>query len=1097
MSESTFPPGGTDRNLLFGVIAVHLDFIERADLLTALQAWNADRSRPLGEVLVESDLLPPRRRNLLEDVVREYLVQHDMDPVRGLAAACTARALSFDLNEFAPAIHGGQSTLEDHHTLARPDSADPPLPSVGVRTSAGKRFRIIRPHARGALGEVFLARDDELNREVALKEIQTPYANNSDSRARFLLEAEITGSLEHPGVVPVYGLGAHPDGRPYYAMRFIRGESLHDAINRFHQADGPDRDPGERALALRGLLRRFVDVCNAVAYAHSRGVVHRDIKPSNVMLGPYGETLVVDWGLAKAFDKPMTEDSIEVPVHPVSGQSATATMLGQAVGTPSFMPPEQAAGRVDHVGPWSDVYSLGATLYNLLTGMPPFCGETVQEILQQVQGNELLAPRRITRRVPAALEAVVLKAMSYSPPDRYRSVHDLAQEVERWLADEPVQAYPEPAFQRMQRWTRRHRPLVSGLGVLLVTVLVFLTWGLWAVGREQQRTKKERDIAQHNLALAETNLKLARDAVGKCFLLAKENPLLAEQPKIRRMLLESALHFYKGFRESKPDDASISEEQGVHVSRLAFIVAEIGDKETALKRYREAHELFTALAEADPANEGHQSELARIDNDVGNLLSELEDRDDEARKSYESARERWEVLLARNNALEYQRELAATLNNLGELFLKGGKLAEAMEHFDRAVILLKNLVKAPQTRPEANRLYQADLAAVYNNLGTLRERQGQVEEARRAYEGARTIRAGLVEAGRGLPSDRIELAKALTNLGMLSRNPTKALPLIKMARNLCLELAQPRSDVPEYHSELARTYNVLARMLQNSRATLQNNRHRSASSYPRRRPGSGSSGAEAKQLYRQALAIQELLVKADARNVQFRIDLANTCVNLGNLARGGRDTDAALAWYDQALKGLRGKLETYRERGGRNEKTQAVLYRVHNCKARALDELKNYREAAVEWDRAAARCAEAGDRLSALVNKAFSLVRGGDYKAALQEVDRLQLLKLLNRQEKPPEDFDVALFNAACITSLAIAEVKKDAGLPEREREKRAEALARDAVALLRRLKKDTDFFKKGDKRKHFLGEKDLRPLDPYPEYLQFLADLEEKPGRR
>jgi serine/threonine protein kinase len=162
------------------------------------------------------------------------------------------------------------------------------------------RYRILRPHARGGLGEVFLAEDQELHREVALKEIQAPYAQDPPSRARFLLEAEVTGRLEHPGIVPVYGLGTYADGRPFYVMRFIRGANLKEAIGQFHEADRAKRQPGERSLALHQLLRRFLAVCNTVAYAHSRGVLHRDLKPGNIMLGRYGETLVVDWGLAKA-----------------------------------------------------------------------------------------------------------------------------------------------------------------------------------------------------------------------------------------------------------------------------------------------------------------------------------------------------------------------------------------------------------------------------------------------------------------------------------------------------------------------------------------------------------------------------------------------------------------------------------------------------------------------------------------------------------------------------------------------------------------------------------------------------------------------------
>jgi serine/threonine protein kinase len=166
---------------------------------------------------------------------------------------------------------------------------------VGTPTSSGLRFRVLRPHARGGLGEVHVALDEELGREVALKQIQARYADDPTSRARFLLEAEITGRLEHPGIVPVYGLGSYEDGRPYYAMRFVRGDSLEDGIRHFHEAEKSARSPGDRALELRQLLGRFVAVCNAIASAHSRGILHRDLKPGNVMLGQYGETLVKEF----------------------------------------------------------------------------------------------------------------------------------------------------------------------------------------------------------------------------------------------------------------------------------------------------------------------------------------------------------------------------------------------------------------------------------------------------------------------------------------------------------------------------------------------------------------------------------------------------------------------------------------------------------------------------------------------------------------------------------------------------------------------------------------------------------------------------------
>ncbi len=386
-----------------------------------------------------------------------------------------------------------------------------------------------------------MALDADLDREVALKEIQARHADHPESRARFLTEARVTGALEHPGIVPVYGLGVYSDGRPYYAMRFIKGDSLKDAIEAFHAPDRMGASGSVRSLELRQLLGRFVDVCNAITYAHSRGVIHRDLKPANVMLGKFGETLVVDWGLAKVVGQADVE-ATTASVLVSSGDSAL-TQAGQALGTPAFMSPEQAAGRLDRVGPASDTYSLGATLYCLLTGKTPFTDKDVGVVLAKVEKGDFKPPRQVNASLPPPLQAVCLKAMALKPQDRYSSPRELAEEIEHWLADEPVSAYREPLRVRAGRWARRHPAVVAGTAALVFTALLGVTIGGLLLGREQQAKLQQQRKARE--AQVATLLDVAPQAVP-----AVLEALEPYRDEIRPLLQESA-------RKPEPREASV------------------------------------------------------------------------------------------------------------------------------------------------------------------------------------------------------------------------------------------------------------------------------------------------------------------------------------------------------------------------------------------------------------------------------------------------------------------------------------------------------------------------------------------------------------
>lgn len=496
------------RNLLFGVLALQMDFIRRDQLVAATSVWLADKSKLIEDILVEQKALSADDRGLLTPLVERHIECHGGDAEKSLAS----------LENVDPSIRQELGQFDDadvEASLTIVVAGDHTMDTLATRppgeqlSSSGSRYRVLRPHAMGGLGQVSIARDEELNREIALKEIQERFANDLDSQSRFVLEAEVTGGLEHPGIVPVYGLGRYDDGRPYYAMRYISGDNLKEAADRFHQraeqsgtadehGDSNSQARGEfDSMQFRNLLGRFVDVCNAIDYAHSRGVLHRDIKPGNIMLGKYGETLVVDWGLAKVKGRDDTAKvKGETTLAPRSDSGSMPTQMGRAIGTPAYMPPEQAAGQLDELGPASDVYSLGATLYYLLTGQPPIEGSNLFEMLKKVQAGDFPPPRSLRKDVPKPLEALCLQAMALRPTDRYATANELASDIERWLADEPVSCMDEAFSVRARRWMKRHRTIVTSVAATGAVLAVSLIAGFALLTVEKSKT----DAANRNLA---------------------------------------------------------------------------------------------------------------------------------------------------------------------------------------------------------------------------------------------------------------------------------------------------------------------------------------------------------------------------------------------------------------------------------------------------------------------------------------------------------------------------------------------------------------------------------------------------------------------
>jgi eukaryotic-like serine/threonine-protein kinase len=480
----------SDRNLLFGVLALQQEFIDTQQFAEACAAWSVRKVSPLSQILLERGWIDAEDKEEVERFLQRKLKKHGGDARRTLDSVADA-ATRQTLHKIAdPEIRRSMATIAAAH---------PPelLQTLAPGGESRARYTLSRLHGEGGLGKVWVARDNDLNREVALKEIQAGKAIHAQILRRFLKEAQITGQLEHPNIVPVYELARRvEDDQPYYTMRLIRGQTLHRAIADFHTRRAAGMaDP----LEWPRLLHAFVGVCQAIAFAHSRGVIHRDLKPENVVLGAFGEVIVLDWGLAKMVDSP-DEDDDGLPDVTLTGDAqADATQAGQRLGTPSYMAPEQAEGRTDLVDPLTDIYGLGAILFEILTGRAPHSGGSIIELLDRIVHSETPKARTIESTVPAPLDAICARAMARSRSERYRSAQELADEVQRWLADEKVVAYRENARERIARWTKRHRAWTQAAAVLLVAIATISTVSY--LGVRQARRKElaaRRQVDEQN-----------------------------------------------------------------------------------------------------------------------------------------------------------------------------------------------------------------------------------------------------------------------------------------------------------------------------------------------------------------------------------------------------------------------------------------------------------------------------------------------------------------------------------------------------------------------------------------------------------------------
>jgi eukaryotic-like serine/threonine-protein kinase len=714
------------RGKLFAAFARRLEYVTDGQLDMACQAQRRDPARELADILIAQGAIDARNRSLIEEAVDRHLA-----PYVGNAEACFAAihdkgwvpAVLFADGSEAPTAAGAPIGPEPASPAWEAGDADALTETVtlGSYTSGGSRYELLERKFSGGMGEVWLARDRELNREVLLKQVLPQLAENVRNRGRFLLEARTGAILEHPGIVPVYDIGQHPGGQLFQVMRYFRPGSLHKKIAAYHLAHPGAIDE----LAFRTLLGHFATACRAIDFAHTRGILHLDIKPQNIVTGEFGETQIIDWGLAQITDADMLEKVHEESgnlgsgsargdsVTPASREKSTATnVLPRGLrGTPAYAAPEQWTGDPKVLGSWTDVYGLGATLFEILASKAPFTGPspTIREDVEI--GN---FHWEMKHWAPPALRAICRKAMAVKPGDRYATAAALADDIDRFLADEPVVAWPDPWRVRLWRFVKRHRTAAAAAGVLLATTTVALAIGNVLVAQERDAKERARHEAVAQRELAERNAAMTRDVIADFIetvaddkwgsipgtgtlrldavksVVDKFPDLIAQQPANPDLKYDAALIYRRcanlsrvlgRLDEAKPlydQSREIMEkliethpevtlyQQGLCHNRLedAEVILRESGPELALPTLRGAVALAEQTAKAFPDSHGVLRTLAHARIDLADALVDAGRVDEGVKVSAESVKN-FDVVLARDGGdeddIRYQTRLLASL----------------------------------------------------------------------------------------------------------------------------------------------------------------------------------------------------------------------------------------------------------------------------------------------------------------------------------------------------------------------------------------------------------------------------------------------------
>ncbi|MBA3455070.1 MAG: serine/threonine protein kinase [Deltaproteobacteria bacterium] len=828
------------------------------------------------------------------------------------------------------------SELESDHTMAAPVSdagGQVGSPGSSLPIVPQSNYKGDKEIARGGMGRIIAAEDQRLHRPVALKELIDPAP---DQIGRFEREALITARLQHPGIVPVYEAGRWPSGEPFFAMKMVSGRPL-------------DRVIAEtRTLQDRlALLPRIAAAADAMAYAHSQRVIHRDLKPGNILIGDFGETVVIDWGLAKDLDATDSPDSGQrMPraaqkktAITTSSDSPTLTIAGAVMGTPAYMAPEQARGET--LDQRADVFALGAMLYHVLAGVPPYNARTATDVIASAALGKVVPLLEREKGTPPDLVAIVVRAMSLEPADRYPDAGELAEELRRFMTGQLVDAHRYTTLQKIGRFVRKHRAAVtvSALSLVLFTVL-----GTLAV----RQILEQRDAANYERRVADSRRQAAEKLIDRMLSDVKERLQQIGRLDVLSNLGGEIRDYYNTLAlipGGMPEDDN--DRMAIAVDMVGAAERDSGRLDQALKTWTDARARLAAIVGSDASAKTmlRRRMIARFDFSIGTVhqqrgkvtaaikaftqakseydelrvhapsdrliligaadthdrLGDLlrnEGKIDQALEEYQQAKSDREKAGSQASSRPSEEVLALSTSHmkLGSVYLARGESATALESFRAALRLRETLL---ETQPDNVEVLEKVLE-VQNELAELQRQIGDDKSAIQTYRDAVPVMEGLARRDPTNTTWKRQRAYLLSNLGFAQLDIGElqaGLEQLRIATELQKELVARDPKVQAWQGDLSRSYN------------------RSGDGYIY--AGDLERGIA---MYKLALEIRAKMAKSDPKSAPYRRAVAWSHAKLAAAYTSKLDTAAATAEHDRALV-LRTKLvdEAAAHSGFRNE----------------------------------------------------------------------------------------------------------------------------------------------------------------------------------